>query len=302
VGALLTVARRQIESRSALRTPIGHLTDVRRAGILELCGFKMARDKQLALDLPTWGGRRDGAGRRPAGERSGVSHARRPRLSRHHPVHVTWRMLPHVWNLRSRRAFRRIAAAFAAGCDRDGFRLIRARAPARRGGLCGGARRVQLRNSVAGGSAAGRRTPDLVAANRLAARRSSAASRGDSACGGFRWHPGGVRQRPPCPLHHPLLPPGWCGLLETSIVSSVGRPSCPDQGQRSDCVRGRRVQKQEGSDPNLGRGLHHAQAVSAVRRRRELRPQLLLQQGPEPRVPGEPRRRSRSWRTGTCCS
>ncbi len=84
----------------------------------------MARDKQLALDLPTWGGRRDGAGRKPAGERSGVSHACRPRLSRHHPVHVTWRMLPHVWNLRSRRAFRRIAAAFAAGCDRDGFRLI----------------------------------------------------------------------------------------------------------------------------------------------------------------------------------
>ena len=33
-------------------------------------------------------------------------------------------MLPHVWNLRSRRAFRQIAAAFAAGCTRAGFRLI----------------------------------------------------------------------------------------------------------------------------------------------------------------------------------
>jgi len=33
-------------------------------------------------------------------------------------------MLPHVWNLRSRRAFRQFAAAFADGCNRAGFRLI----------------------------------------------------------------------------------------------------------------------------------------------------------------------------------
>jgi REP element-mobilizing transposase RayT len=33
-------------------------------------------------------------------------------------------MLPHVWNLRSRRAFRQFAAAFARGCNRAGFRLI----------------------------------------------------------------------------------------------------------------------------------------------------------------------------------
>jgi len=33
-------------------------------------------------------------------------------------------MLPHVWNLRSRRAFRQLAAAFADGCNRAGFRLI----------------------------------------------------------------------------------------------------------------------------------------------------------------------------------
>jgi len=33
-------------------------------------------------------------------------------------------MLPHVWNLRSRRAFRQLAAAFADGCNCAGFRLI----------------------------------------------------------------------------------------------------------------------------------------------------------------------------------
>jgi len=32
-------------------------------------------------------------------------------------------MLPHVWNLRSRRSFRVLSEAFAKGCDRLGFRL-----------------------------------------------------------------------------------------------------------------------------------------------------------------------------------
>jgi putative transposase len=33
-------------------------------------------------------------------------------------------MMPHVWNLRSRRCFRLLSEAFAAGCDRLGFRLV----------------------------------------------------------------------------------------------------------------------------------------------------------------------------------
>jgi putative transposase len=48
----------------------------------------------------------------------------RLKLSKHHPVHVTWRMMPHVWNLRSRRCFRVLADAFAKACDRRGFRLV----------------------------------------------------------------------------------------------------------------------------------------------------------------------------------
>ena len=84
----------------------------------------MARTKQLAFKLPTWGGKRRGAGRKPKLDRAGVQHVSRPTLSKHHPVHVTWRMLPHVWNLRSLRSFRRIAAALAAACSRDGFRIV----------------------------------------------------------------------------------------------------------------------------------------------------------------------------------
>ena len=70
------------------------------------------------------GGKRRGAGRKPAGTRAGVSHRRRPALSPHHPVHCTLRVLPHVWNLRSRRAFRALGRAFAGGKERPGFRLV----------------------------------------------------------------------------------------------------------------------------------------------------------------------------------
>lgn len=103
-----------------------HLTDAQPADLLELCRFKMAaaKPKQLSLELRSWGGKRKRAGRKPNGARAGVPHKARPRLSKHHPVHVTWRMLPHVWNLRSRRSFRVLSNAFVKGCDRRGFRLV----------------------------------------------------------------------------------------------------------------------------------------------------------------------------------
>ena len=76
------------------------------------------------MRLPTHGGKRSGAGRKPAGATAGVSHKRRPALSRHHPVHVTMRVRQEVWNLRSRRCFRAIARGFARGKQRDGFGLV----------------------------------------------------------------------------------------------------------------------------------------------------------------------------------
>jgi REP element-mobilizing transposase RayT len=78
--------------------------------------------RQLAMKLPTWGGRRRGAGRRPKGPLAGVTHSTRGRLRRL-PVHVNWRMLPHVWNLRTRRCFRRLEEALWAACDRFGMRI-----------------------------------------------------------------------------------------------------------------------------------------------------------------------------------
>ncbi len=85
------------------------------------------KPKQLQLHLPTWGGRRKRKRRRgdtePRKLRK-VPHRRRPPLSPRHPVHVTWRVLPHVWNLRSRRCFGPISDCFSRGRDRFGFRLV----------------------------------------------------------------------------------------------------------------------------------------------------------------------------------
>ncbi len=90
-------------------------------------GGGKGKPKQLQLHLPTWGGRRKRKRRRGKGEPKKlrkVPHRPRPALSRRHPVHVTCRVLPHVWNLRSRRCFRRLAECFSRGRDRFGFRLV----------------------------------------------------------------------------------------------------------------------------------------------------------------------------------
>jgi len=82
------------------------------------------RTAQLKLKLPQWGGKRRGAGRRPKGDKALVSHAARPGFAKPTPAHVTLRMAKHVWNLRSRRSFRRVGAAFEAARGRMGMRLI----------------------------------------------------------------------------------------------------------------------------------------------------------------------------------
>src|SRR5687767_8731151 len=56
---------------------------------------------QMALGLKHWGGKRSGAGRKPNGARSGVSHLARPELKARHPVHVTMRVLSEICSLRS---------------------------------------------------------------------------------------------------------------------------------------------------------------------------------------------------------
>jgi len=90
-------------------------------------GGARSKSRQLQLHLPTWGGRRKRKRRRDSAAREKlrkVPQRRTRTLSPRHPVHVTWRVLPHVWNLRSRRCFSRISRCFSYGRDRFGFRLV----------------------------------------------------------------------------------------------------------------------------------------------------------------------------------
>jgi REP element-mobilizing transposase RayT len=82
------------------------------------------RPRQLGLKFRTWGGKRAGAGRKPRGARAGVAHRARDEWTRPMPLHVTLRMAPHVYNLRSRRSFRVIAAALRLAGDRFEVRVV----------------------------------------------------------------------------------------------------------------------------------------------------------------------------------
>ena len=79
--------------------------------------------KQEKLPLPTWGGRREGAGRKRKSARPNVPHRIRARFRRA-TLHVTVRIRAEVWSMRSHRCFRVLRRAFARGCERFGFRLV----------------------------------------------------------------------------------------------------------------------------------------------------------------------------------
>jgi REP element-mobilizing transposase RayT len=70
------------------------------------------------------GGTRPGAGRPASSKFRSVPHRARPKLSRHHPVHVTLRARRGLENLRKSRIFTEIRAALRAARERPGFRLV----------------------------------------------------------------------------------------------------------------------------------------------------------------------------------
>ena len=83
------------------------------------------KDKQqLELEFPQWGGKRAGAGRKPKGERAGVPHRTRGKLSRHHPVHVNVHLVEGLPSLRRDREYLTLMGVFEKGCEREGFRLV----------------------------------------------------------------------------------------------------------------------------------------------------------------------------------
>jgi REP element-mobilizing transposase RayT len=85
---------------------------------------KLRKGQQAELVFRTHGGRRAGAGRRPKGQRAGVSHLRRPEHQRRYPLHVTVKLLPIARTLRTKKLVQAARGALAAGCNRFGFRLV----------------------------------------------------------------------------------------------------------------------------------------------------------------------------------
>lgn len=81
------------------------------------------KPKQQLPPLPSWGGKRRGAGATSRTGRRSVPHRSRERF-RNGALHATVRVRREVWNLRSDRCFRALRRAFERGCDRFGFRLI----------------------------------------------------------------------------------------------------------------------------------------------------------------------------------
>src|SRR3989442_1003104 len=80
--------------------------------------------KQLGMKLPTRGGKRKGAGRKPNGVKAGVSHVRRPQFAARHPVHVSMRLLPGVGFLRGYSRRRAIEDALREVKLRFGMRVV----------------------------------------------------------------------------------------------------------------------------------------------------------------------------------
>jgi hypothetical protein len=88
-----------------------------------LASVMKRKPRQREFGFVNWGGKRRGAGRKPKGERAGVSHARRARLAARFPVLVTLRLCAGLPNLRFDDSHAVVKQALASG-SREGFRVV----------------------------------------------------------------------------------------------------------------------------------------------------------------------------------
>ena len=87
---------------------------------------KTPREPQLDLDLRrrTWGGAREGAGRKKSGRCFDVPHRVREQISRHHPLHVVLRTRNNVARLRRGPMYRAIRRALKHVLGEHAFRVV----------------------------------------------------------------------------------------------------------------------------------------------------------------------------------
>ena len=82
------------------------------------------RSKQREFGFVNWGGKRRGAGRKPKGERAGVSHRPRARLDGRQPVLVTMRVKAGLPSLRCDAHHELVRGAIAEASERGDFQVI----------------------------------------------------------------------------------------------------------------------------------------------------------------------------------
>jgi hypothetical protein len=81
------------------------------------------RSRQQEFGFVNWGGKRRGAGRKPKGERAGVSHARRAKFASRFPVLVTMRLREGLRTMRADESHLLIRSAVAMASG-DDFRVV----------------------------------------------------------------------------------------------------------------------------------------------------------------------------------
>src|SRR6185503_10018456 len=82
------------------------------------------KTRQSEFGFTNWGGKRRGAGRKPKGERAGVSHVKRPRLCARHPVLVTMRLCEGLPSLRYDDSHELVRRALVQSSEGDAFRVV----------------------------------------------------------------------------------------------------------------------------------------------------------------------------------
>jgi putative transposase len=84
---------------------------------------RVRRGEQLGLTFRTWGGRREGAGRK-RGPRPRTPHRAVPPLASRHPVHVTLKVDEALPSLRGAALRSHVEECLRRGREREGFRLV----------------------------------------------------------------------------------------------------------------------------------------------------------------------------------
>ena len=92
--------------------------------VMQSASSKQGRKRHVQQDLFRRGGKRRGAGRKPAGSRAGQSHAARPEFKPYHPLHVVMRVVPEVRSLRRRRMYQAVREATIAAARSERLRIV----------------------------------------------------------------------------------------------------------------------------------------------------------------------------------